>query len=610
MARLFRQPYTKPIPPDAQRVTVKGKPHARFAEDGKTVTAPLTKNGDRIRLLSAKWYGEYTDGDGITRRVPLANDKTAAGQMLADLVRKAELGKAGIVDPFEAHRKRPLLCSRCRGRGETDAGEACDCPGRPHLSEYRRFLEAEGNTPKHARQTCRRAAAILHGCKAVFLADVSPSAVIDWLATEREAGRLTIQTTNYYLRDLKSFCRWMVKDRRAADNPLSHLSGQNAAVEAHRERRHLEPDDFAAVIEAARHGKTVRRLCGPDRAMLYTLAAFTGLRESELVSLTPESFRLDADPPAVVVEAAYSKRRREDTILLRADLAALVRDWLADRPAGGKLWPGAWWMHAAEMLGKDLAAARSAWLAEAKGEERRRREATDRFAYADREGRIFDFHALRHQFISNLAAAGVHPKVAQALARHSTITLTMDRYTHLGLRDEAAALDKLPRLPSTGPRSESHTLQATGTGDSATTQGGSLPPAYRRREVRSDSVRADERGTSVEDDAGRAPQVLKLQGVDSGCGRVRVGEREKAPPGFEPGVADLQSADPETQTPDSTSTSDDATTPLTAGLTGMPASGCHPVRVSDPDLARVIAAWGTLPRTIRRAVLALIDPGE
>jgi hypothetical protein len=45
------------------------------------------------------------------------------------------------------------------------------------------------------------------------------------------------------------------------------------------------------------------------------------------------------------------------------------------------------------------------------------------------------------------AASGVHPKVAQVLARHSTITLTMDHYTHLELHDHAEALDKLPRIP-------------------------------------------------------------------------------------------------------------------------------------------------------------------
>jgi hypothetical protein len=48
------------------------------------------------------------------------------------------------------------------------------------------------------------------------------------------------------------------------------------------------------------------------------------------------------------------------------------------------------------------------------------------------------------QFISMLAAKGVHPKVAQVLARHLTITLTMDYYTHLDVLDVTGALDKLP----------------------------------------------------------------------------------------------------------------------------------------------------------------------
>jgi hypothetical protein len=47
-------------------------------------------------------------------------------------------------------------------------------------------------------------------------------------------------------------------------------------------------------------------------------------------------------------------------------------------------------------------------------------------AFRDDANRVFDFHSLRHQNVSNLAVAGVHPKIAQTLARHSTITLTLD----------------------------------------------------------------------------------------------------------------------------------------------------------------------------------------
>ena len=83
--------------------------------------------------------------------------------------------------------------------------------------------------------------------------------------------------------------------------------------------------------------------------------------------------------------------------------------------------------------------------------------------YRDEDGRVADFHALRHTFITNLARGGVHPKIAQALARHSTTTLTMDRYTHTVIGEQAEALRVRPDLPDSG---ENRTvLWATGTCD-------------------------------------------------------------------------------------------------------------------------------------------------
>jgi hypothetical protein len=67
-------------------------------------------------------------------------------------------------------------------------------------------------------------------------------------------------------------------------------------------------------------------------------------------------------------------------------------------------------------------------------------------AYRDDSERVADFQSLRHTFISNLARGGVHPKVAQTLARHSTITLTMDRYSQTLVGEQVAALDALPDL--------------------------------------------------------------------------------------------------------------------------------------------------------------------
>ena len=66
--------------------------------------------------------------------------------------------------------------------------------------------------------------------------------------------------------------------------------------------------------------------------------------------------------------------------------------------------------------------------------------------FEDKAGRIFDVHAFRHQTGSLLAAAGVTPKVAQQLMRHSDIKLTMDIYTHVMTGQERAAVDSLPNL--------------------------------------------------------------------------------------------------------------------------------------------------------------------
>lgn len=162
---------------------------------------------------------------------------------------------------------------------------------------------------------------------------------------------------------------------------------------------------------------------------------------------------MDADPPALTVEAGYSKHRRKGTVPVHPELTSLLRAWIEFRPADALLWSGKWAKnhYAADLLRHDLTAARATWIAEADtAEERERREQSDFLAYEDASGGKADFHALRHKFITELVKAGVQPKDAKELARHSTITLTMDRYAHVTLQDTAAALSKLSGPPPTG----------------------------------------------------------------------------------------------------------------------------------------------------------------
>lgn len=136
-------------------------------------------------------------------------------------------------------------------------------------------------------------------------------------------------------------------------------------------------------------GPTLRGLPGPRRALLYRLALTTGLRAGELASLTASSFDLDADPPTVRVEAAHSKHRRVDVLPLRRDVAGELSQLAAD-----PLFPGSWPSRPVAILKPDLESAR--------------------IPYRTPAG-VFDFHSLRHQFISDLAQSGVHPKIAQTL---------------------------------------------------------------------------------------------------------------------------------------------------------------------------------------------------
>ncbi len=271
-----------------------------------------------------------------------------------------------------------------------------------------------------------------------MLADLSALRVrgLSLRSTRRGPGA---STSNHYLTAAKGFTRWLVKDRRVADDVLAHLSRINAKADVRRERRTLDAGDFGKLLAAAEAGPLRYGLSGPDRVLLYRTAAYTGLRASELASLSERSFNLAADPPTVTVEAGYSKRRRRDVLPVHPQLAADLHGWFDSRSAATmatlridgsacdvRLWPGAWASYAASIIRSDLEAAG--------------------VPYGDDAGRVFDFHALRHQFISMLAAAGVHPKEAQELARHSDINLTLSRYTHVGLRDTAAAVGRLPSI--------------------------------------------------------------------------------------------------------------------------------------------------------------------
>lgn len=401
---------------------------------------------------TAKWYVEFRDQHEITRRVSAFSNKRATeelGKNIEQLV-SYHLATGGQIDPALQcwitdlpKRTRDKLVSIGLIRGER---VAVTRPLREHLHDYEKALQSKGNTEKHVAHSLARIQRVFDGCGFVYLGDISASKVQNFLRGLRDGEEgMSIQTSNYYLGALKAFCRWMVKDGRAPTSPLDHLSKLSAETDEKRKRRALSADELRLLIATASGNGTKSELPGKRRALLYRLAVETGLRAGELRSLTKQSFALDASPPSVTVAASYSKRRRTDVLPLRADTAELLAPVLKRLGNSSPLFPWSNPTHIADMVRSDLAAARAAWLEQAGSPaERKVREKSDFLKDVDARGRVVDFHALRHTFITNLASGGVHPKTAQILARHSTITLTMDRYTH---SEKGAQLDALAALP-------------------------------------------------------------------------------------------------------------------------------------------------------------------
>jgi integrase len=136
------------------------------------------------------------------------------------------------------------------------------------------------------------------------------AAIARWLAA-REAARpgISIATSNAYLTAFKSFCRWLVRKGRLDKNPFEHVQALNARTDVRLERRTLPAEEFRQLLETTRQSTTVfRGLSGKDRAMLYLMGAYTGLRASELASLDPGSMDLDRGVPVAKTGPATRSR--------------------------------------------------------------------------------------------------------------------------------------------------------------------------------------------------------------------------------------------------------------------------------------------------------------
>ena len=421
------------------------------------------KNAAGKTVKTAKWYVEFRDQRGQVRRIPAFTSKAASeelGRNLDKLVAYHK-GTGGQVDPALSdwltslpENIRQLLgdCElRSRGRSASKSKvrsgiglieaerAAASKPLSGHLEDFRASLLARGVTARQVELVCGRTKRIIDGCGFTFWSHVTASRVLTFVHglqadVHDENGKLvkrgiSAQTFNFYVAAVKQFCRWAVKDRRIAESQVAHLDGLNVKLDRRHDRRSLTSDELRRLITVAKLGRVRFGMTGVERSLLYRLAAESGLRANELRTLTWDCLRLEGTEPTLLVKAANAKNRREDLLPLKPTTARLLAQWSSSREAvcdGEAVFGMTSGIRFSEVLQEDLKAAG--------------------IPFQDAEGRFADFHALRHSFISALTAGGIHPKTAQKLARHSTIALTMDRYTHTIHCAESAALGALPDL--------------------------------------------------------------------------------------------------------------------------------------------------------------------
>ncbi len=401
---------------------------------------------------SESWYITFIDNKGIRRKLRGFTDQDATetlGENVDSLVAcrlRGNLPDSKLERWIEACPGRILNKLRTWGLlsgGRVEGGKPLDC----QVGEWEKAILASGKLEKHAKQQAERVRRIFEECKFKTLADISSNRIltaidgfrkfVDTVEGKKDIGPISGSSKKCYLAAAKSFFNWLKRERRIGENPIEHLSLKVDPDDGIK-RRALSAEEIAVLLAWVEKAGKSFGMYGRDRAVLYLLAVESGLRSKELRRLVVSD--IDLAGHVLNVRAATTKNKRGAVLPLRDSTVEILRDYLSGKLPGAAVFKMPSEFSVCRMLRKDMINARSAWVQD----EPQGRKDSDFLSVEDSgEGQVV-FHSLRHSFGSMLAAAGVHPKDAQVLMRHSTITLTLDRYSHSYRGSTAAAINSLP----------------------------------------------------------------------------------------------------------------------------------------------------------------------
>jgi integrase len=218
-----------------------------------------------------------------------------------------------------------------------------------HCTQFTNDLFSRGVGLRYAIGSGNRVRRLFQAMKIATFAELTSQRILDALKDFnaltgcRKKDHVSKKTQREYIMTIKSFCAWMVESSRAMSNPVMKLKAPGAYVDPTRTRCPLSVPQFeklfAHTYSVKRYPNQQARWSGRDRAILYWVAVKTGLRMSELRSLTCSSLDLNAVPPTITVEARNAKNNTRGIIPIPQKLADVLKEYIAGSHPASSVFP-------------------------------------------------------------------------------------------------------------------------------------------------------------------------------------------------------------------------------------------------------------------------------
>ena len=190
----------------------------------------------------SRFYTVQVFVDGRPKLVKGYTDRQASEQLGAKLERAKAKGEEGLIDPYKVHRKRPLA---------------------EHIADWTAELRQLGRDDMYIAPCKARLERLMSECGWATLGAITTDSFCKWRETAvgnadhnrqdkttRTIRLLSPRAKNHYLATLITFCRWCVKRKRMATNPVADVEKVDETADIRRERRALSADELVRLLDA------------------------------------------------------------------------------------------------------------------------------------------------------------------------------------------------------------------------------------------------------------------------------------------------------------------------------------------------------------------------